>query len=104
MTPGIGTHNNNLLNLFKFSSCSIQAFKSLLLSEDKQSVSKHASCLTRSTLKLSKSIELFGKLPGHAFTADDQCKMIYGKTASFCHVIEQFSKFNKQIYFIKDFI
>lgn len=87
MTPGVGTYNKNLLNLFKFSSCSIQAFKSHLLSEDKQSVSKKASCLAKSTLKLSKLIELYGELPGQAFTADDQCKMIYGKTASFCHVI-----------------
>lgn len=32
MTPGIGTYQNNLLNLLRFSSCSINAFKSLILS------------------------------------------------------------------------
>ena len=25
-------------------------------------------------------------LPGQAFTADDQCKMIYGSNSTFCHV------------------
>ncbi len=31
MTPGIGSYQTNLLNLLQFSSCSIQAFKALIL-------------------------------------------------------------------------
>ena len=32
MTPGIGVYKTNLLNMFKFSSCSVAAFKNTLLS------------------------------------------------------------------------
>ncbi len=87
MTPGLGTFRKNLDNLFRFSTCSLNAFKAVLLTENKKSVSERAACLVNNPSIGAKDVfNTYNKLPGQSLTADDQCKMIYGKTASFCHV------------------
>lgn len=56
-------------------------------------MSKQAKCLANNPnvdgdikgLKID-NIEDSKSLPGQAFTADDQCKMLFGPTASFCQV------------------
>lgn len=45
MTPSIGLYQTNLLNLFKFSSCSIAQFKKTLLSSDKRYLKSLMACL-----------------------------------------------------------
>ncbi len=80
---------NNLVNLYKFSPCSINQFKYSLLKFDRRSVSMLGKCLANNPTvdEEIKSLKIDNKLlPGQAFTADDQCKMIFGSTASFCHV------------------
>ncbi len=87
MTSGFGTFKKNLENLFKFSSCSLNNIKAALLTENKKSATEKASCLVNNpSYETIDLVNIDNKLPGQSFTADDQCKMIYGKTASFCHV------------------
>ena len=78
---------NNPLNLLKFSRCSIEQFKLALLNNELNGASKMAQCLIN-VPAVSTAEESFVKdfLPGQIWTADDQCKMIYGPKASFCQV------------------
>lgn len=84
MTPGIGNFQNNLQNLLRFSSCSINAFKDYLLENGNSVVRERASCLKNVPANNALNVYIEDRLPGQAFTADDQCKMIFGSTASFC--------------------
>ena len=83
MNPLIGNHSTNLLHTFEFSSCSINSIKNLTLNQNFSNVSSQASCLIKKQSTVTYSIDNFA---GQSFTADDQCKMIYGSEATFCHV------------------
>lgn len=49
-----------------------------------RAASDRGACLVNNP---SKSVfNTYDKFPGQSLSADDQCKMIYGSSASFCHV------------------
>lgn len=84
MAPSAGS--TNLLNVYKFSSCSVLAFKAYMLTNSNSAVSNNAQCLTG-----SEKINVFDVLDQSPsgyfqFTARDQCKQKYGSAASFCTV------------------
>ena len=49
-------------------------------------VSDQGLCLTNVPVSNGLNVYVDDKQPGQYLTADDQCKQIYGKTASFCLV------------------
>ena len=88
----------NPLNVWRFSSCSINAFKSVILKNGNSAVSDQGSCLTNVPGSNGLNVYVDDKQPGQYLTADDQCKQMYGSTASFCQVINHlriFWIFNK---------
>jgi hypothetical protein len=85
MTPNIGLNQNDLYNLQHFSLCSKRQIKELLLTNNTH-VSGEAQCLFKLPVEnLLLENQVNGTLPGQLWSADEQCKMIYGKTATFCH-------------------
>jgi hypothetical protein len=51
-------------------------------------LTQQASCLANIPGSSNSTVFTNNILPGQFITADDQCKQIYGSTASFCHVKE----------------
>ncbi len=49
-------------------------------------MSQQASCLANNPGTSNLTVFTNNVLPGQFITADDQCKQIYGSTASFCRV------------------
>ena len=49
-------------------------------------LSEQASCLTDSVSQSPFDFLTGNILPGQVFTADDQCRMIFGNGSSFCRV------------------
>ncbi|CAF0730538.1 unnamed protein product [Brachionus calyciflorus] len=79
MAPSVSSGNLN-----RFSQCSINQFKSLLLNPTLSGVSQQAQCLTNIPSNTPTEANLIqGKQPGEFLSADDQCKMAYGSSASF---------------------
>ena len=80
----------NSRNLLRLSSCSIKKLKSILLTEDKRSVSFKGICLKNIPSQIP--IELTQTdyhYPGQIWNADDQCKLVYGVNSTFCRVSER---------------
>jgi hypothetical protein len=59
-----------------------------------------AQCLTNVPNKNDTLAQSSSKLkfPGQSWTADDQCKMIYGSEASYCRVIIFFNSISLYIF------
>ena len=86
MTPSIGSYTTNLNNVYKFSSCSVLAFKAYVLTNSNSAVSTDAQCLI-GTEKINIFDTLDKSPAGYfQFTALDQCKSRHGSAASFCNV------------------
>lgn len=64
--------------------CLFRNFYNLKFNQNFTSVSAVASCLVN--VPTSTTFENVTN-PGQSWTADDQCKQIYGSAASFCRVI-----------------
>ncbi|KAJ8338718.1 hypothetical protein SKAU_G00355040, partial [Synaphobranchus kaupii] len=50
--------------------------------------SKSSSCLLQTDPLSLNSVILLSKLPGLSYTADDQCQILFGPTASHCHSMQ----------------
>ncbi|KAG5834135.1 hypothetical protein ANANG_G00258200 [Anguilla anguilla] len=50
--------------------------------------SKSSSCLLQTDPLSQNSVFLLSKLPGLSYTADDQCQILFGPTASLCHSMQ----------------
>lgn len=87
MTASLGTFTTNLVNNLKLSSCSVNSIKNNLLTNAFTSVGQNALCLTNIVTDTSTDYLVANLLPGQFFTANDQCKMVYGSNSSFCQVI-----------------
>ena len=77
----------NNRNLLRFSSCSIKKLKTTLLSDDKSSISFKGSCLQNLPEQVPPEVtQTDYHYPGQIWTADDQCKLVYGQNSTFCRV------------------
>ncbi|CAF0917232.1 unnamed protein product [Brachionus calyciflorus] len=72
------------LNSNKFSFCSITAFKNFILTD--YFTSSNFECLAETEKKSDKNKTLSSRDPnlGDFWTPDEQCKIMFGKNASFC--------------------
>ncbi|RNA02229.1 A disintegrin and metallo ase with thrombospondin motifs 16-like, partial [Brachionus plicatilis] len=64
-------------NLNRFSSCSIEQFKSFLLNPSLTGASQQAQCLLNKAQNLVENNLTKDKQPGEFLSPDDQCKMIH---------------------------
>jgi hypothetical protein len=97
-TEPIRDANNR--NLLRFSSCSIKKFKTTLLTDDKSSVSFKGSCLQNSPEQVPSEVSQTDyHYPGQIWTADDQCKLVYGQNSTFCRVSIVFFFFNFILFY-----
>ena len=77
----------NSRNLLRFSSCSIKKLKANLLTEDKSNVAFKGICLKNVPKQIpTETTQTEYHYSGQIWTADDQCKLVYGMNASFCRV------------------
>jgi hypothetical protein len=114
MTPRIGLFANTSLNQFKFSSCSKAYFKKTLLTKEMEyfifilysvkvffvelfffslvsDVTSFGKCLLNMPVLIDSALNVTTfEYPGQVWSADSQCKMIYGNNASFCRVNKLF--------------
>lgn len=75
----------NSRSLLRFSSCSIKKLKANLLTEDKSNVAFKGICLKNVPEQIpTEATQTEYHYPGQIWTADDQCKLVYGLNASFC--------------------
>ncbi|RNA14579.1 flocculation FLO11-like, partial [Brachionus plicatilis] len=81
MTANIGGFSN-ILNQQRLSNCSILFIKNNLLENNFGAVADNAQCMIN--VPPNQPYDDYQN-PGLFWTADDQCKMIYGPTATFCH-------------------
>ena len=90
MTPQIGHFSQNIINLFKFSNCSINAFKKTLFTSNMASISSAGQCLYNSPVLL-QTLSYYNEtyLPGQLFSIEDQCKSVFGPDSSYsaCFVL-----------------
>jgi hypothetical protein len=79
--------DQNRLNIFKFSSCSINQLKSRLLLSN-GALNSVSECLSNSPTNMPNETVWAERIatPGLIWSADDQCKMLYGNQSSFCSV------------------
>ena len=79
--------DQNQLNIFKFSPCSISQLKSRLLLSN-GALNSTYQCLSNSPTNMPNETVWAERIetPGIIWTADDQCKMLYGNQSSFCSV------------------
>ncbi|XP_046554423.1 A disintegrin and metalloproteinase with thrombospondin motifs 16-like [Haliotis rubra] len=76
MAPQTTSEHNKLKNAFYFSPCSVRQMKKLLGSEQ-------AACV-RDTPTVYYEYNLQRLPPGQKYSADQQCKLIFGKKSEFC--------------------
>lgn len=86
MTAILGVFTTNLVNNLRLSSCSINSIKNNLLTSGLSAVGQNALCLTNVVGTQPTDYLVANSLPGQSFTANDQCKMVYGSNSSFCQV------------------
>jgi len=89
MTPNIGAYATNLQNLYMFSNCSINNFKTKFLSANKSVILTGGKCLTNLPVStLSSYFNTSTYLPGQLYGIEDQCQMLYGPSSSYsaCYI------------------
>lgn len=79
MSPSLGGASSH-----RFSSCSINMFKTTLLTRNFDSVASNALCLTNEVTVNEKLNEIKDQVSG--YWPNDLCQMIYGPSATFCLV------------------
>jgi hypothetical protein len=82
MTPSITF--SNFENQLKFSPCSINQFKHFLLANSTHASKQASSCLLNIPQRSNNFNNPNGEYPGQFWTANDQCKQIWGNESTFC--------------------
>uniref|UniRef100_A0A0B6Z6Y3 Peptidase M12B domain-containing protein n=1 Tax=Arion vulgaris TaxID=1028688 RepID=A0A0B6Z6Y3_9EUPU len=83
MSPGGYTvTESNKLNYWIFSFCSINSFSTYI--DDILRTPSGIGCLTQQLPTSSDVPDVSDRLPGQEYTADDQCRMLYGNSSKMC--------------------
>ena len=87
MTPQIGYFSQNMMNLFRFSACSINSFKSTLFTPNMTNMTSAGQCLCNSPV-LTPDLTYNTYLPGQLYNIDDQCRLVFGSNSGYtaCYV------------------
>jgi len=77
--------DENFLNAFKFSPCSISEMR-IFLRKLATSTRPVDRCLLTLSGPLINMTDDLGELPGQRYTPDQQCQLIYGQQSYYCGV------------------
>ncbi|CAG5120867.1 unnamed protein product, partial [Candidula unifasciata] len=81
-TGGLPATETNKYNPWYFSKCSIDYITKFI--DEKLATSAGKTCLTQQMAIGSGVVDIGDRLPGQEFSADDQCRMIYGSQSRLC--------------------
>jgi hypothetical protein len=84
MAPGWSWSSPTISNIDLFSNCSISEFKYNLLNPQLTGLSSNAQCLANVPTDVPVEVSAFSNRT--LWTADEQCKFIFGPNATFCPV------------------